>query len=145
MPEHKILGTYGDRYEGSHQGQHQDGKQQRALLAGADHWCFHVLSLPFADISNRFFPYFINFFPAQRISTRVQGMTGVGQMEGKTGISAYQAMWYQVGIALATDILFVPAITAARARQDAWLSLVPAFFREPAGLPGHTSGAAVSR
>ena len=49
-------------------------------------------------------------------------------MEGKTGISAYQAMWYQVGIVLATAILFVPAITAARARQDAWLSLVPAFF-----------------
>ncbi|MEW5761607.1 MAG: endospore germination permease [Bacillota bacterium] len=49
-------------------------------------------------------------------------------MAGKVSISAYQAMWYQVGIVLATAILFVPAIVAADARQDAWLSLVPAYL-----------------
>ncbi|MBO8128891.1 MAG: endospore germination permease [Peptococcaceae bacterium] len=43
-------------------------------------------------------------------------------------ISAYQAMGYQVSIVLATAILFVPAITAQYARQDAWLSLVLAYL-----------------
>ncbi|MDI6710537.1 MAG: endospore germination permease [Thermoanaerobacterales bacterium] len=39
-------------------------------------------------------------------------------------ISAFQAMNYEISIVLATAILFVPAITAQFARQDAWLSLL---------------------
>ncbi|WP_072867974.1 GerAB/ArcD/ProY family transporter [Desulfofundulus thermosubterraneus] len=46
--------------------------------------------------------------------------------EGK--ISAYQAMVYQVSIVLATAILFVPAITAKHAKQDAWISVIIACF-----------------
>ncbi|MDI6710541.1 MAG: endospore germination permease [Thermoanaerobacterales bacterium] len=41
-------------------------------------------------------------------------------------ISAFQAMNYEISIVLATAILFVPAITAQYARQDAWLSLIVA-------------------
>ncbi|MEW6064412.1 MAG: GerAB/ArcD/ProY family transporter [Bacillota bacterium] len=46
--------------------------------------------------------------------------------EGK--ISAYQAMVYQVSIVLATAVLFVPAITAKYAKQDAWISGIIACF-----------------
>ncbi len=38
-------------------------------------------------------------------------------------ISAFQAMNYEISIVLATAILFVPAVAAQHARQDAWLSL----------------------
>lgn len=48
-------------------------------------------------------------------------MTRLFREEGK--ISAFQAMNYEISIVLATAILFVPAITAQNARQDAWLSL----------------------